>query len=71
MQNILLFAIYGRGLEPFGGAKTGELIASIDSPPPSIVVKKGILDPSPFSGKIRQVEARSGKLAKIKQVETN
>ena len=33
MQNILLFAIYGRGLEPFGGAKTGELIASIDSPP--------------------------------------
>ena len=33
MQNILLLAIYGHGLEPFGGAKTGRLIASIDSPP--------------------------------------
>ena len=40
----------------------------------SIVAKKwdpGILDPSRFSGKIRKVEARLGKLAKIRKVETN
>ena len=39
-----------------------------------IVAKKwdpGILDPSRFSGKIRKVEARLGKLAKIRKVETN
>ena len=40
----------------------------------SIVAKKwdpGILDPSRFSGQIRKVEARLGKLAKIRKVETN
>ena len=31
----------------------------------------GILDPSPFSAQIRKVEARLGKLAKIRKVETN
>ena len=31
----------------------------------------GILDPSCFSGQIRKVEARLGKLAKIRKVETN
>ena len=39
-----------------------------------IVAKKwdpGILDPSRFSAKIRKVEARLGKLAKIRKVETN
>ena len=39
-----------------------------------IVAKKwdpGILDPSRFSGKIRKVEARLGKLAKIRKVETD
>ena len=39
-----------------------------------IVVKKwdpGILDPGPFSGQIRKVEARLGKLAKIRKVETD
>ena len=39
-----------------------------------IVAKKwdpGILDPSRFSGQIRKVEARLGKLAKIRKVETN
>ena len=38
-----------------------------------IVAKKwdpGILDPSRFSGQIRKVEARLGKLAKIRKVET-
>ena len=42
--------------------------------PVSIVAKKwdpGILDPSRFSGQIRKVEARLGKLAKIRKVETN
>jgi len=37
-----------------------------------IVAKKwdpGILDPSRFSGQIRKVEARLGKLAKIRKVE--
>ena len=41
---------------------------------PCIVAKKwdpGILDPSRFSGKIRKVEARLGKLAKIRKVETD
>ena len=41
---------------------------------PHIVAKKwdpGILDPSRFSGQIRKVEARLGKLAKIRKVETN
>ena len=33
--------------------------------------KSGILDPSRFSGQIRKVEARLGKLAKIRKVETN
>ena len=40
----------------------------------SIVGKKwdpGILDPSRFSGQIRKVEARLGKLAKIRKVETD
>ena len=40
----------------------------------SIVAKKwdpGILDPSRFSGQIRKVEARLGKLAKIRKVETD
>ena len=39
-----------------------------------IVAKKwdpGILDPSRFLGQIRKVEARLGKLAKIRKVETN
>ena len=31
----------------------------------------GILDPSRFLGQIRKVEARLGKLAKIRKVETN
>ena len=31
----------------------------------------GILDPSRFSAQIRKVEARLGKLAKIRKVETN
>ena len=31
----------------------------------------GILDPGPFSGQIRKVEARLGKLAKIRKVEIN
>ena len=31
----------------------------------------GILDPGPFSGQIRKVEARLGKLAKIRKVETD
>ena len=42
--------------------------------PVTIVAKKwdpGILDPSRFSGQIRKVEARLGKLAKIRKVETN
>ena len=40
----------------------------------SIVAKKwdpGILDPSRFSAQIRKAEARLGKLAKIRKVETN
>ena len=40
----------------------------------NIVAKKwdpGILDPGPFSGQIRKVEARLGKLAKIRKVETD
>ena len=40
----------------------------------NIVAKKwdpGILDPVPFSGQIRKVEARLGKLAKIRKVETD
>ena len=39
-----------------------------------IVAKKwdpGILDPGRFSAQIRKVEARLGKLAKIRKVETN
>ena len=39
-----------------------------------IVAKKrdpGILDPELFSGQIRKVEARLGKLAKIRKVETD
>ena len=39
-----------------------------------IVAKKwdpGILDPSRFSGQIRKVEARLGKLAKIRKVKTD
>ena len=42
--------------------------------PNHIVGKKwdpGILDPSRFSGQIKKVEARLGKLAKIRKVETN
>ena len=42
--------------------------------PPSIVAKKwepGNLVPSRFSAQIRKVEARLGKLAKIRKVETN
>ena len=42
--------------------------------PRSIVAKKwdpGILDPGPFSAQIRKVEARLGKLAKIRKVETD
>ena len=40
----------------------------------SIVAKKwdpGILDPGRFSAQIRKVEARLGKLAKIRKVEAN
>ena len=40
----------------------------------NIVRKKwdpGILDPSRFSGQIRKAEAKLGKLAKIRKVETN
>ena len=39
-----------------------------------IVAKKrdpGILDPEPFLAQIRKVEARLGKLAKIRKVETD
>ena len=42
--------------------------------PTGIVAKKwdpGILDPGPFSGQIRKVEARLGKFAKIRKVETD
>ena len=42
--------------------------------PPGIVAKKwepGNLVPSRFSAQIRKVEARLGKLAKIRKVETN
>ena len=42
--------------------------------PAGIVAKKrdpGILDPELFSGQIRKVEARLGKLAKIRKVETD
>ena len=42
--------------------------------PTGIVAKKwdpGILDPGPFSGQIRKIEARLGKLAKIRKVETD
>ena len=42
--------------------------------PPGIVGKKwdpGILDPGPFSGQIRKVEARLGKLPKIRKSEIN
>ena len=42
--------------------------------PVGIVGKKrdpGILDPELFSGQIRKVEARLGKLAKIRKVETD
>ena len=41
---------------------------------PDIVAKKwdpGIMDPSRFLGQIRKVEARLGKLTKIRKVETN
>ena len=41
---------------------------------PGIVGKKrdpGILDPEPFLAQIRKVEARLGKLAKIRKVETD
>ena len=41
---------------------------------PGIVGKKwdpGILDPSRFSAQIRKVEARLGKLVKIRKVETD
>ena len=41
---------------------------------PGIVAKKwdpGILDPSRFSCQIRKIEARLGKLAKIRKVETD
>ena len=40
----------------------------------TIVAKKwdpGILDSGPFSGQIRKVEARLGKFAKIRKVETD
>ena len=40
----------------------------------SIIAKKwdpGILDPGPFSAQIRKVEARLGKFAKIRKVETD
>ena len=42
--------------------------------PPTIVGKKwdpGTLDPGRFSAQIRKVEARLGKLANIRKVETN
>ena len=42
--------------------------------PGGIVAKKrdpGILDPEPFLAQIRKVEARLGKLAKIRKVETD
>ena len=48
--------------------------ASISTHTTTIVAKKwepGNLVPSPFSGQIRKVEARLGKLAKIRKVETN
>ena len=41
---------------------------------PPIVAKKwdpGILDPSRFLGQIRKIEAKLGKLAKIRKVETD
>ena len=53
----------------FGFCPFGRLVCDPDS-----VAKKwdpGNLDPSRFSGQIRKVEARLGKLAKIRKVETN
>ena len=45
------------------------------TPPPTAIVGKkwepGNLVPSRFLGQIRKVEARLGKLAKIRKVETN
>ena len=49
-------------------------IRLVTSSPDSIVGKKrdpGILDPEPFLAQIRKVEARLGKLAKIRKVETD
>ena len=54
--------------------RTARPLPSILKMPTSIVGKKwdpGILDPSRFSAQIRKVEARLGKLAKIRKVETN
>ena len=51
-----------------------EKVLTITRNPPGIVRKKwdpGILDPGPFSGQIRKVEARLGKLPKIRKSEIN
>ena len=58
----------------FSFARVDESIPMFDPVPADIVGKKwdpGILDPSRFSAQIRKVEARLGKLAKIRKVETN
>ena len=53
---------------------TKDKMEFLENYPECIVAKKwdpGILDPSRFSGQIRKVEARLGKLAKIRKVETD
>ena len=53
---------------------TGLRVPATLRSPVTIVAKKwdpGILDPGRFSAQIRKVEARLGKLAKIRKVEAN
>ena len=60
------FIIWSSGGATCIGSKVGHQVV--------IVAKKwdpGILDPGPLSGQIRKVEARLGKLAKIRKVETD
>ena len=62
---VKIFCI-GNMLAPLARYNSGDVL--------SIVAKKwepGNLVPSRFSGKIRKVEARLGKLAKIRKVETD
>ena len=50
-----------------------EIYETQDRPPPIVAKKRdpGILDPELFLAQIRKVEARLGKLAKIRKVETD